>query len=193
MNGRADEQRRRIERAVPDHSPALLAYFVRRVDPGHVAADLLAETLLILWKRAGALPARDDEVRPWMFGIARNVLLHHRRSTARRYALADRLRSQLSADPSPGFTDDPAFGDLHDALGTLDQTDRDIIGLLHWDGLSLVEIARVLRMKEGTVRSRYHRARERLRDELAPVASSSDAADGSGDSADLRREEVRGA
>jgi RNA polymerase sigma factor (sigma-70 family) len=170
----ADERHRRIERAVPEHSPALLAYFVRRVDPAHLAADLLAETLLALWKRANALPARDEEIRPWMFGIARNVLLHHHRSTARRQALADRLRSQLSAGPASGFVDSAAFADLHEALDTLDSTDRDIIGLLHWDGLPLVEIARVLRMKEGTVRSRYHRARERLRQELSEFSYSLD-------------------
>lgn len=169
MSGRADEKRRRIERAVPEHSPALLAYFVRRVDPAHLAADLLAETLLALWKRANALPDNDDEIRPWMFGIARNVLLHHRRGAARHHALADRLRSQLSTEQASGFADPTAFGELHEALRLLDQTDRDIIALRHWDGLPLVEIARVLRMKEGTVRSRYHRARERLREELRDV------------------------
>jgi RNA polymerase sigma-70 factor (ECF subfamily) len=174
VSARSDDKRRRIERAVPEHSPALLAYFVRRVVPADAAADLLAETLLALWKRANALPARDEEIRPWMFGIARNVLLHHQRSTARRLALGERLRNQLSAEPAPGFVDVSVFGELHDALGTLDQTDRDIIGLLHWDCLSHVEIARVLRMKEGTVRSRYHRARERLRRELTGAPSSLD-------------------
>ncbi len=44
--------------------------------------------------------------------------------------------------------------------------DRDIIGLVHWEGFSLVEVSRILRMKEGTVRSRYHRARTSLRAEL---------------------------
>ena len=174
MSARTEEKRRRIEWAVPEHSPALLAYFVRRVDPVHAAADLLAETLLTLWKRADALPARDEEIRPWMFGIARNVLLHHRRAAARQHALADRLRSQLSTEPASTFVDGSTFGEVHDALGRLEQTDRDIIGLLHWDGLSLVEIAHVLRMKEGTVRSRYHRARARLRDELTDVTYSLD-------------------
>lgn len=174
MSGRSDEKRNRVERVVPEHSPALLAYFVRRVEPVDVAADLLSETLLALWKRANALPTRDDEVRPWMFGIARNVLLHHRRSISRRRALADRLRTQLSTETSVGFVDAPAFDELHDALGALDPTDREIISLPHWDGLPLVEIARVLRMKEGTVRSRYHRARARLRQELAGLYYSFD-------------------
>ncbi|QNA94162.1 sigma-70 family RNA polymerase sigma factor [Microbacterium sp. Se63.02b] len=149
------------------HSPALLAYFVRRVEPPDMAADLLADTLLTLWRRANALPARDEEIRPWMFGIARNILLHHRRSAARRHALAERLRRQLCTEPRPGFADAPTFDELHDALRALGETDRDIITLLHWDGLSLEEIAGVLRLKSATVRSRYHRARERLRHQLA--------------------------
>ena len=169
MTARADDKRARIECAVLENATALLGYFARRVDPPQDAADLLAETLLALWKRANALPAQDDEIRPWMFGIARNVLLHHQRSAARRSALADRLRDHLSATPTPGFSDSSAFEELHQALDRLNQIDRDIIGLLHWDGLSLVEVSRVLHMKEGTVRSRYHRARERLRHDLADM------------------------
>jgi len=168
------DQRARIEYAVPAHAPALLAYFARRVTPSQDAADLLSETLLIIWKRAAALPDRDDEIRPWMFGVARNILMHHQRSMTRRQAVADRLRSQLSATTSPGFVDSSDFDDLHDALGTLSQVDRDIIGLIHWDGLSLVEVSKVLKMKEGTVRSRYHRARSRLREELSAEAPSLD-------------------
>lgn len=167
MSAIKDERRTRIERAVTTHAPALLAYFARRVTPAHDAADLLSETLLVVWKRVAALPSNDDEIRPWMFGVARNILMHHQRSTIRRQAVADRLRSQLSATTTSGFVDSSEFDDLHEALRALDQTDRDIIGLVHWDGLSLVEVGRVLRMKDATVRGRYHRARMRLRDELS--------------------------
>ncbi|MEW1963398.1 sigma-70 family RNA polymerase sigma factor [Microbacterium sp. NPDC077644] len=166
MSARKDRRLARFERAVSENSPALLTYFARRTDPTFDAADLLADTLLTLWKKAHVLPAADEEIRPWMFGIARNVLLHHRRSAARRHALADRLRSQLSAEPTAGFADSDAFDELHDALSSLDQIDQEIITLLHWDGLSLNEIARALGLKDGTIRSRYHRARTRLRGQL---------------------------
>lgn len=156
----------RVESAVRSHSAVLLAYFARRVDPPGEAADLLAETLLILWRRASALPQKDDEVRPWMFGIGRHVLLHHYRTATRQHAITDRLRSILSATPHAGFADPTEHDDLHQALARLDQIDREIIGLIHWDGFSLVEVSRVLVMKEGTVRSRYHRARASLRQQL---------------------------
>ena len=156
----------RVQDAVQAHSPALLAYFARRVDPTHEAADLLAETLLQLWKRAASLPEREDEARPWMFGIARNVLLHHYRSSTRRRAVADRLRGILDAGPDAGFESGHEFDELHTALADLDPVDRDIIGLLHWEGFSLVEIAGITGMKAATVRSRYHRARGALRERL---------------------------
>ncbi len=159
--------RARIETAVETNAPMLLAYLARRVRSSEDAADLLADTLLVLWRRAAALPVRDEEVRPWMFGIARKVLLRHIRGTTRRAALADRLRGELERTPHPGLADPADRIDLHRALAELQAIDRDIILLHHWDGLTLVEIGRTLRMKDGTVRSRYHRARSALRDALA--------------------------
>lgn len=171
MSARHEERRLRVERAVAAHAPALLTYLVRRTTPPHDAADLLAETLVVVWRRAAALPAHEEEARAWMFGIARNVLLRHHRGVRRREAIADRLRIRLAEAPRPGFTDSSEFADLHDALAGLDQVDRDIIGLVHWDGFALIEVSRILRMKEGTVRSRYARARARLRDELGGTDS----------------------
>lgn len=157
----------RLEAIVREHAPALLAFFARRVDPAEDAADLLSETLLIAWRKAKTIPADDAAVRPWLFGVARNVLLHHRRGWARRQALADRLRDELVATPDPGFTDSPMGDELREALRRLPKIDRELIALIHWDGLSLVEVSRVLQMNESTARSRYRRARQRLRDGLA--------------------------
>lgn len=156
----------RVGAAVKAHAPAVLAYFTRRVDQSHDAADLLAETLLIVWRRSASLPDADEQIRPWMFGIARNVLLHHYRGVGRRRAVADRLRATLQTTPHAGFADPTEHDDLHRALAHLDSTDRDIIGLVHWDGFTLVEVSRILGKKEGTVRSRYHRARAILRAQL---------------------------
>lgn len=166
------DRRGRVEASVRANAAALLAYFTRRVDPVADAADLVAETLLIVWKKASALPEADDQARAWMFGIAHNVLRHHYRATARRRAVADRLREQLRTQPAPGRATGAPFDELYEALGCLAPIDRDIIGLIHWDGFSLVEASRILRMKEGTVRSRYHRARTALRAQLtAPGVS----------------------
>lgn len=164
----------RVQRAVASHAPSLLAYFVRRVVPGEDAADLLGETLLIIWKRASSMPADDTETRPWMFVIARNVLMHHYRRSTRQRAATDRIRSMLSVTPHPGFADPTEHADLHAAIRTLDVVDRDIIGLVHWDGFTLVQTSRLLRMKDATVRSRYHRARVALRGLLSELPDDDD-------------------
>lgn len=157
----------RVEAVVQEHAPDILAYFARRVEPRHHAADLLSETLLIVWRRAASLPGVDGEVRPWLFGIARHVLMHHYRSATRQRALADRLRSILSVTPHAGFEDTTEYDDLRLAIASLDPLDQDIIGLVHWEGFSLVEASRILKKKETTVRSRYHRAKANLRAQLA--------------------------
>ncbi|WP_104133227.1 RNA polymerase sigma factor [Cryobacterium sp. M91] len=166
MNTDKGDRTARIENAVRLHAAPVLSYLARRVAEQEDAADLLAETLLIVWRKAAALPADDAEVRPWMFGIARKVLMHHYRRATYQRTLGDRLRSILAATPHAGFSDPTEYDDLHKAIAGLDMVDRDIIGLVHWEGFSLVEVSRILRMKEGTVRSRYHRARTSLRAEL---------------------------
>lgn len=85
-----------IRTALRDASGHLLAYFERRVTPRADAADLLAETMLIAWRRVDHLPADAERQRMWLFAIAANVLANHRRSLSRRSALADRLRQHLA-------------------------------------------------------------------------------------------------
>ncbi|GAB3435443.1 hypothetical protein GCM10027517_04600 [Phycicoccus ginsengisoli] len=74
--------------------PALLGYAVRRVADPADAADVVAETYLVAWRRLDDVPG-GDEARPWLFGVARRVLANHYRGERRRHALADRLRDSL--------------------------------------------------------------------------------------------------
>nr|WP_273377824.1 sigma-70 family RNA polymerase sigma factor [Actinopolymorpha pittospori] len=142
----------------------MLAYFMRRVSPIEDAADLLAETFLVLWRRADAVPQDHAAARMWTYGVARRVLATHRRASNRRSALADRLRHELAIQP--GRIDDDKIGPLdhlHTALTRLPDLDQEIVRLVHWEGLSLVEVAGVLGRRQGTIRSRYHRARKLLK------------------------------
>lgn len=168
----APDRRRRTAQLMEAHSPALLAYFYRRVDGGD-AADLLNDTLLVVWRKARSVPDDDAEARMWMFGIARRVLATHRRSSHRRSALHERLRAELAATP-PAEPEDVRA--LRDALAQLPEIDQEIIRLVHWDGFSQVEVAQLLGLPEGTVRSRHQRARVRLRaalrDQPSPTRTS---------------------
>lgn len=157
---------RRAESALKANATDLLAYFVRRTDSSDDAADMLSDTLLAVWRRRAAVPDDDTEARMWMFGIARNVLMTHTRSKRRRTALQEKLRAEL-ADEGSRAGADPFHLDVRAAICRLDRIDQEIIRLTYWDGFSLAQVARLLHMPEGTIRSRHHRARAELRHVLS--------------------------
>lgn len=155
-------------------SPRLLSYFARRVDPTEDAADLLSQTMIVAWRRRDAIPHDETEARMWLFGVARKTLSTYRRGALRRSALNDRLRDELSTGTSSTWMGGTSQSDeadyrvdaLREAMAGLKVEDRDIIVLVHWDGFTLAESATLLHQRPGTTRSRYHRARERLKSRL---------------------------
>ncbi|WP_166869573.1 MULTISPECIES: sigma-70 family RNA polymerase sigma factor [unclassified Salinibacterium] len=154
-----------FEQLVQRESAALLSYFLRRVEQPADAADLVAETLLVLWRRANAVPADATEARMWMFGIAHRVLRGWTRSRRRQNALSERLRDEL-ATTVVHTDDDGRIVALRAAIANLSPRDRELIRLVHWDGFTLAEAATVLGIRPGAARMRSHRIRERLRAEL---------------------------
>lgn len=163
MSARSSE--RRLTAALRASSDDLLRYFLRRLQRED-AADALAEAMTIAWTRVDALPAEADEARMWLFGIARNVLLHANRSSARRSQLADRLRSELSRRSAPAAD---SGAEIRDAVDRLDADLAELIRLVHWDGFTIVDAATLLGIPSSTARGRYQRAREALRLALAPT------------------------
>lgn len=73
------------------HYDALLRYALRRVADPADAADVVAETWTVAWRRRTQLPGGDAD-RLWLFGVARRVLANQRRGQLRRSQLTDRLR-----------------------------------------------------------------------------------------------------
>jgi RNA polymerase sigma-70 factor, ECF subfamily len=155
-----------VETLAEQLAPALLTYFTRRVPDPADAADLLADTFLVLWRRADDIPADPQQARMWAYGVARRALSTHRRGGARRTALAARLRAELETTRCAGSSDTPSHDAVHAAIATLHPLDQEIVRLVHWDEFSLAEVAQLLGKRAGTVRSRYHRARQRLRDQV---------------------------
>jgi RNA polymerase sigma-70 factor (ECF subfamily) len=149
------------------HAPCIQRYVVRRLGPDD-ADDVVAETFLLAFRqRAGYDPTRGD-ARPWLYGIATNLIGRHRRAEIRQY----RAFARTGADPvTEPFTDqvdarvsaDAASGRLADALARLPAAHRDALLLVAWGDLSYEEAASALGVPVGTVRSRLSRARSRLR------------------------------
>ncbi len=141
------------------HRDAIWRFFRRRVDDSEQAADLAQETFLAVLQSAARYEARSG-FRSYLFGIAFNVLASARRRSAG-HATAP-LNGEVVrhvADPGEQIW-------VRTALAALDADDRDVVMLREFDGLSYEEIAALLAVPVGTVRSRLFRARQALRDKL---------------------------
>ncbi|GIF76992.1 RNA polymerase sigma factor [Asanoa siamensis] len=135
----------------------LLNYALRRSERPDAAADVVAETFLVAWRRINEIPS--DQARLWLFGVARRVLANHRRSARRTADLATRLHGELThATPAPPETADY----VGRAFRTLPEADQELLRLVAWEGLSTTEMAVVLGCSVNAVRIRLHRARRRF-------------------------------
>ena len=156
--------RDRVRVALEQAADDLLRYFERRVHVPADASDLLNDAMLQAWRRADACPEGSQRQRMWLFTIAANVLSNHRRSSTRRLRLANRLRDHLTSEPAPDHAEPSA---VRDAVRRLHDSHRELVMLIHWDGLTVMEAAELLGLNASTARSRYAAARSSLRDALA--------------------------
>ncbi|MCW2758994.1 MAG: subfamily polymerase sigma-24 subunit [Nocardioidaceae bacterium] len=145
----------------------ITGYALRRVASPEDAADVVAETFLVAWRRTLDLPA-GEEARLWLYGVARRVLANHRRGVVRRERLGWKLRDQLGRqihvdDPADELIETRAVRVAMERLGELD---REVLRLHVWEQLEPREIAVVLGLRPEAVRTRLSRARVRLRTEL---------------------------
>lgn len=143
------------------HAGGVLAYAARRVAQPWDAHDVLAETMLVVWRRREELPPA-EELRPWLFGVARRVLANQRRSSRRRAALDERLATSLTP-ASDDHTESDGVDVIARAMALLDTDDREVLRLVAWEGLSSAELAIALGCAPAAARKRLERARRRLR------------------------------
>jgi len=168
-SGTVPEQR--FRRIYADNFEPLLAYALRRVEQAEDAADVVAETFLVAWRREWEMPP-DAEVRLWLYGVARRVLANHRRGGVRRERLGEKLRQRLRGVTGVDPADEvPVRLTVRAALARLSELDREVLMLTFWEGLEPREAAAVLDVSAATVRTRLSRARARLRDLLGNDAA----------------------
>ncbi|MQY12358.1 hypothetical protein SRB5_24910 [Streptomyces sp. RB5] len=147
-------------------------YAARRLGDGP-ADDITAETFLIAFRSRGRYDHTRAGARPWLFGIAGNLIGKHRRAEVR----ALRALARTGVDPvaeswadaaDERVTAQAARQALAGALAGLAARDRHVLLLVAWADLSYQEVAEALGVPVGTVRSRLHRARRRVRAALGP-------------------------
>jgi len=164
---RAGEQRAFGE-IFDEHAQAVYGYALRRLGDWGAAEDVVSLTFLEAWRLRGKLHEEGESVRPWLFGIATNVLRNTARAARRHRAAMERLPAREAvpdfADELVGRLDDSAqLAAARRALARLRRSEREVFGLCVWSGLDYASAAEALGVPVGTVRSRLSRARARLR------------------------------
>ncbi|HEY0951204.1 sigma-70 family RNA polymerase sigma factor [Nocardioides sp.] len=154
-------RRERFEEVAPGLIEPLRRFLARRTDPA-TAEDVLAETMLVCWRRAEDLP---EEPLPWAYAVARNCLRNAERAARRQQRVAARLMAQ-PADAEP--PEDPA---LHEALDTLRPEEAELLRLWAWEQLTPAEIALVLGITPNAASIRLTRAKQKLADRLRKIGA----------------------
>lgn len=164
-----DGDRAGFERLYAAHYEPILAYALRRTPSREDAADVVAETFLVAWRRQDQAPD-GPAARLWLYGVARNVLANQARGDRRR----DRLGARLRAGATVTDHDVRSAASIAEtriaiarAFGRLTLGDRDLLTLVAAEGLSAGEVATVLGCTTTAARVRLHRARARFSRELA--------------------------
>ncbi|WP_433402091.1 RNA polymerase sigma factor [Streptomyces sp. CA-146814] len=150
------------------HAPDIHRYAARRLGEGP-ADDITAETFLIAFRTRHRYDTAHRLARPWLYGIAANLIGRHRRTEVRALkALARTGHDPVTASWSDRADDRIAVqAPLAGALAALSPGDRHVLLLVAWADLGYQEVADALRIPLGTVRSRLNRARRKVREALS--------------------------
>jgi RNA polymerase sigma factor (sigma-70 family) len=154
------------------HATVLHRYLVRRLGPDEADA-VLGEVFRIAFQRRHTYDVERGDARPWLYGIATNLVAKHRRTEGRRMRAIARLAAQRDdatdvAERAASRVDAERRWQLvAEAFASLPQAEVDALVLHVWEALPYAQVAEALGVPVGTVRSRLHRARGRLRELVA--------------------------
>jgi RNA polymerase sigma-70 factor (ECF subfamily) len=155
------------------HAPHIQRYVVRRLG-ADAADDIVAETFLLAFRQRNSYDLTRADARPWLYGIATNLIGRHRRAEIRLFRALARTGADPVTEPFTDRVDDRVSADhasrqLAAALARLSAKLRDTMLLAAWSDLTYEEIALALGVPAGTVRSRLSRARSKLRQTMGDI------------------------
>jgi RNA polymerase sigma-70 factor, ECF subfamily len=150
------------------HGRVVFAQVLLVVDDRVLAEEIVQDTMLAVWRGAGSFRG-ESSVRSWMIAIARRLT----RDRLRRHRLPVVDDVVFVNQPGPGpepdvvALDRAELAEVRNAIRTLAPAQREVLGLAFSSGLSLPEVADVLEIPVGTVKSRLAAARTSLSRTLA--------------------------
>lgn len=155
------------------HATVVYNYCFRRVADWATAEDLMAATFLEAWRRRKEVRLSGESLRPWLLGVATNLVRNHWRSNQRRDAAIARLRpDDVQAEPQDDLVgrldDQRRMAELLKRIRGLPDHEQEALVLVIWSELSYQEAAVALGVPVGTVKSRLSRARAKLGEPCPP-------------------------
>lgn len=153
----------KTEEAFDRYHQAVFRFAYRLTRRADVAEDITQECFLVLIRAHERFNPERGSLKTYLFAIARNLVLKNYRDQR----MAEQTESQegdRSRDPRPVLEISSAVAD---AVAGLPQLQQEALILFQYEGFALEEIAQIVGADVGTVKSRLHRARERLRRDLA--------------------------
>lgn len=157
------------------HADSLFDYCHRRCGDREVAEDLVQQAFLEAWRQRHSLVISSGSLRPWLFGVARNLLLHEWRRVERGARSLGPNEAQVLGDPADAVIDrldaQAALTDARARLNGLPDRYREPPLLWAWDEMTNEDIALILDLPIGTVKSRLARARRNLSVSAATVVA----------------------
>ena len=154
------------------HYSSVFRFFRNKVTGG--VEDLVQDTFLACIKNLSRIRS-DGSFRGYLFGTARNVLRQHfaaKHLIDERFDFGTHSAVDLGAGPSTLMAERAEHRLLLEALRRLPIDTQVVLELYMWENLTGPELAEALEITEPAVRSRIHRAKERLREQLEAVAES---------------------
>jgi RNA polymerase sigma-70 factor (ECF subfamily) len=150
-----------------EHAPAVYHHGYRLTGDRSAAEDVVSATFLQAWRIRRRIDPDGGSLRPWLLGVATNIIRNLNRKARRERSLLARLSPHEQvpdfADELVGRIDDAGtLASVREALRSLRTAEREVIALCVWAGLDYAEAAKALGIPVGTVRSRLSRARRKL-------------------------------
>ncbi|MFC1436165.1 RNA polymerase sigma factor [Streptacidiphilus sp. N1-3] len=167
-----DGDREAFGRIFDRHAKTVYNHLFRRTADWSEAEDLTSTVFMHAWRRRSETVLDRDSALPWLLGIADGLVSNTRRRLRRAEALLHRLVSHNEAvgdhaDHVAGLVDDERqMSEIHRALARLPRHEREVVELCVWSGLDQQAAAAALGVAVGTVKSRLHRSRRRLKADL---------------------------
>ena len=153
------------EAAFDNYGRSVYRFVCRLTRREDIAQDVVQETFLAMVRFPERFDAARGAMKPFLFAIARNLVLKHYRDYRNEEQLDDEETSPAAVDPRRDLELGTAVAN---AIADLSPLQQEAVILFEYEGMTLEEVAHIVAADVGTIKARLRRARERLRRTLAP-------------------------